>query len=111
VQFDVTDYRSIKNAIQSIITETGIIDSSVNNAGYGIGDTFEESELEEIKAQFETNLFGLIRTTQAVIPFMRKQKSGIIVNTSSWAGRLGYPIRSSYISTKFAVEGLIESII
>ncbi len=107
VQLDVTDDRSVKNAIQSIITETGTIDILVNNMGYRLGGAFEELELEEIKAQFETNLFGLIRTTQAVIPFMREQKSGIIANISSGAGRLGYPIRSFYVSTKFAVEGLI----
>jgi NAD(P)-dependent dehydrogenase (short-subunit alcohol dehydrogenase family) len=109
VQLDVTDERSVKNAIQSITTEASTIDLLVNNAGYGLGGAFEDLELEEIKDQFETNLFGLIRTTQAVLPIMRKQKSGIIVNISSGAGRMGYPSRSAYVSTKFAVEGLTES--
>jgi NAD(P)-dependent dehydrogenase (short-subunit alcohol dehydrogenase family) len=109
VQLDVTDERSVKNAIQSITTEASTIDLLVNNAGYGLGGAFEDLELEEIKAQFETNLFGLIRTTQVVLPIMRKQKSGIIVNISSGAGRMGYPGRSAYVSTKFAVEGLTES--
>lgn len=109
VQLDVTDERSVKNAIQSITTEASTIDILVNNAGYGLGGAFEDLELGEIKAQFETNLFGLIRTTQAVLPIMRKQKSGIIVNISSGAGRMGYPSRSAYVSTKFAVEGLTES--
>jgi NAD(P)-dependent dehydrogenase (short-subunit alcohol dehydrogenase family) len=65
--------------------------------------------MEEIKAQYETNLFGVIRVTQAVLPIMRKQKSGIIVNMSSALGRLGIPIQSVYVSTKFAIEGLTES--
>jgi NADP-dependent 3-hydroxy acid dehydrogenase YdfG len=62
--------------------------------------------MDEIKAQYETNVFGLIRTTQAVLPIMRRQKSGIIVNISSGAGRFGFPGGSAYASTKFAVEGL-----
>ena len=70
---------------------------------------FEELAMEEIKAQYETNLFGVIRATQAVLPIMRKQKSGIIVNISSGAGRLGFPIHSAYVRTKFAIEGLSES--
>jgi NAD(P)-dependent dehydrogenase (short-subunit alcohol dehydrogenase family) len=66
--------------------------------------------MEEIKAQYETNVFGLIRVTQAVLPTMRRQKSGTIVNISSGAGRFGFPSGSAYVSTKFAVEGLSESI-
>ena len=66
--------------------------------------------MDEIKAQFETNVFGLIRTTQAVLPIMRRQKYGTIINISSGAGRFGFPGSSAYVSTKFAVEGLSESI-
>jgi NAD(P)-dependent dehydrogenase (short-subunit alcohol dehydrogenase family) len=108
-QLDVTDESSIKNAINSIISEAGRIDVLVNNAGYGLGGAFEDLAIDEIRAQYETNLFGLIRTTQAVLPIMRRQKSGTIVNISSGAGRLGYPGGSAYVSSKFAVEGLSES--
>jgi NAD(P)-dependent dehydrogenase (short-subunit alcohol dehydrogenase family) len=108
-QLDVTDDVSIKNAVQTVLTEKGRIDVLVNNAGYVLEGAFEDLSVDEIKAQYETNVFGLIRTTQAVLPIMRKQKSGIIVNISSAAGRFGYPGGSAYISTKFAVEGLSES--
>src|ERR671926_607645 len=109
-QLDVTDDISVKNAVQAISSETGgRIDVLVNNAGYGLNGAFEDLAMDEIKAQYETNVFGLIRTTQAVLPIMRKQKSGIIVNISSGAGRFGFPGASAYISTKFAVEGLSES--
>jgi NADP-dependent 3-hydroxy acid dehydrogenase YdfG len=106
---DVTDDRTVNNTIQSITNEIDRIDVLVNNAGYGLMGAFEDLLIEEIKAQFETNLFGLIRTTQAVLPIMRKQKSGFIVNISSGAGRFGFPGGSAYVSTKFAVEGLTES--
>jgi NAD(P)-dependent dehydrogenase (short-subunit alcohol dehydrogenase family) len=108
-QLDVTDDASINNAIQGISSETGRIDVLVNNAGYGLNGAFEDLAMDEIKAQYETNVFGLIRTTQAVLPIMRKQKSGTIVNISSGAGRFGFPGGSAYVSTKFAVEGLSES--
>jgi NAD(P)-dependent dehydrogenase (short-subunit alcohol dehydrogenase family) len=109
-QLDVTDDLSVKNAVQSILYKEGRIDLLVNNAGYVLSGAFEDLAIDEIKAQYETNVFGLIRTTQAVLPIMRKQKSGIIVNISSGAGRFGYPGHSAYISTKFAVEGLSESV-
>ena len=108
-QLDVTDDASINNAIQAISSETGRIDVLVNNAGYGVNGAFEDLAMDEIKAQYETNVFGLIRTTQAVLPIMRKQRSGTIVNISSGAGRFGFPGGSAYVSTKFAVEGLSES--
>jgi NAD(P)-dependent dehydrogenase (short-subunit alcohol dehydrogenase family) len=108
-QLDVTDNKSVTNAIQAIVSKADRIDVLVNNAGYALTSAFEDLAIEEIKAQYETNLFGLIRTSQAVLPIMRKQKSGVIVNISSGAGRFGYPGGSAYVSTKFAVEGLSES--
>ena len=82
----------------------------VNNAGYGLVGAFEDQSMDEIRRQFETNYFGVIRVMQSVFPLMRKQKFGIIVNISSGAGRFGYPSGSAYVSTKFALEGLSESI-
>jgi len=108
-QLDVTDDGSVKNTMQSIIAEASRIDVLVNNAGYVLNGAFEDLAMDEIKTQYDTNVFGLIRTTQTVLPIMRRQKSGIIVNISSGAGRFGYPGQSAYISTKFAVEGLSES--
>jgi len=109
-QLDVTEDLSVKNAVEAILSETGgIIDILVNNAGYGLNGAFEDIAMDEIKAQYETNFFGLIRVTQAVLPTMRRRKSGTIVNISSGAGRFGFPSGSAYASTKFAVEGLSES--
>ena len=108
-QLDVTDDVSVTNAIQTISSEAGQIDVLVNNAGYGLNGAFEDLAMDEIKAQYDTNVFGLIRTTQAVLPIMRRQKSGTIINISSGAGRFGFPTGSAYVSTKFAVEGLSES--
>ena len=108
-QLDVTDGTSVKNAVEAISSETGRIDLLVNNAGYGLNGAFEDLAMDEIKAQYETNLFGLIRTTQAVLPIMRRQKSGTVINISSGVGRFGLPGSSAYVSTKFAVEGLSES--
>ena len=113
VQLDVNDDISVKNAIDKIVAATAEnkrIDILVNNAGYGLFGSLEDTSLEEIKAQFETNFFGVIRVTQQVLPFMRKQNSGgTIVNVSSVGGRIGVPVLSAYQSTKFALEGLSES--
>ena len=89
----------MKNAIGHIISEVGRIDILVNNAGYGLGGALDDLSMEEIKSQYETNLFGLIRVIQAVLPTMRKQKSGRIINISSGAGLFGYPGGSAYVST------------
>ena len=110
VQLDVTDDSSVKNAIDHIISEAGRIDLLVNNAGYGLVGALEDLAMEEIKSQYETNLFGLIRVIQAVLPTMRKQRSGRVINISSGAGIFGYAGGSAYVSTKFAVEGLSESL-
>jgi NAD(P)-dependent dehydrogenase (short-subunit alcohol dehydrogenase family) len=113
VQLDVDDDRSVKNAINKIVAaaENKRIDVLVNNAGYGFFGSLEDTLIEEIKAQFETNFFGVIRVTQQVLPVMRKQNSGgTIVNVSSVGGRIGVPVLSAYQSTKFALEGLSESL-
>ena len=110
VKLDVTDERSVTDAIKTIKADAGRIDVLVNNAGYGLAGSLEDLSMSEIKAQFETNVFGLIRVTQAVLPTMREQKSGIIVNISSIGGKVAIPLQSPYHSTKFAVEGLSESI-
>ena len=109
LQLDVTDERTINTSIQTIYNEAGRIDILVNNAGYALSGTFEDISIDEIKTQYETNVFGLIRTTQAVLPIMRKQKSGMIINISSGLGRFGRPLLSGYVGSKFAVEGLSES--
>ena len=109
LELDVDKEDSVKNAINKIVKEKGRIDILVNNAGYGLFGCLEDISMEELKAQFETNFFGVVRVSQAVIPVMRKQKSGIIVNVSSVAGRIGFPVSPAYISSKFAIEGLSES--
>jgi NADP-dependent 3-hydroxy acid dehydrogenase YdfG len=86
IQLDVNDDSSVKDAIYKIVKEKERIDVLVNNAGYGLFGSLEDISLEEIKAQFETNFFGVIRVTQLVLPLMREQKSGTIVNVSSVGG-------------------------
>ena len=109
IQLAVNDDASIRNSIEKVKSENERIDVLVNNAGYGLVGAFEDLSVEEIKSQFETNFFGVIRLTQHVLPIMRKQKSGTIVNVSSGAGRIGFPGMSAYVSSKFALEGLSES--
>ena len=110
IQLNVNNSLSVKNAIEDIISEKGRIDVLVNNAGYGLIGPIEDISIEELKAQFETNLFGVFRVIQQVLPTMRRQKEGgRIINVSSIGGILGYPFSSAYCSTKFALEGLSES--
>ncbi len=109
IPLDVVDNKSVKEAIGRITTEQGRIDVLVNNAGYLLLGPLEELSIEEFKEQFETNFFGAIRVTQAVLPTMRRHKEGVIINISSIAGRIGFPLSSAYVSSKFALEGLSES--
>ena len=109
IPLDVVDNKSVKEAIGRITTEQGRIDVLVNNAGYLLLGPLEELSIEEFKEQFETNFFGAIRVTQAVLPTMRRHKEGLIINISSIAGRIGFPLSSAYVSSKFALEGLSES--
>jgi NAD(P)-dependent dehydrogenase (short-subunit alcohol dehydrogenase family) len=108
VQLDVTKDDSVKNAVDSITAEAGRIDALVNNAGYGLTGPFEDLTIEEIKREYETNFYGVVKVSQAVLPQMRKQRSGRIINMSSGAGRFGYPGGAAYVSSKFALEGLSE---
>jgi len=110
LRLDVNDNQSIKLAVKKILTDTGRIDVLINNAGYGMFGPVEEITTQEVKKQFETNFFGTIRLIKAIVPIMRKQGNGTIVNISSMVGRFGVPLNSAYVSSKFAVEGLSESI-
>lgn len=110
IPLDVTDAHSVKDAIEKIMKEQKRIDILINNAGYLLLGPLEELSIKEFAEQFETNFFGVIRVTQTVLPIMRKQREGTIVNISSIAGRMGFPISSAYVSSKFALEGLSESI-
>ena len=109
IELDVDKDKTVQDAINKIMKEKNRIDVLVNNAGYGLFGCLEDLSMEELKAQFETNFFGAVRTSQAVIPIMRNQKSGTIVNISSVAGKIGFPVSPAYISSKFALEGLSES--
>ena len=107
---DVDNDDSVKNAIYKILDEKKKIDILINNAGYGLFGALEEISMDEAKKQFETNLFGAMRTIKEILPTMRKQKNGIIINVTSLAGVVGIPAECIYVSTKFALEGLSESI-
>ena len=111
LQLNVNNDESVKKAIQNITSEQERIDVLVNNAGYALVGPLEELSVEEFREQFETNVFGVIRVTQAVLPIMRRQRNGTIVNVSSVAGKIGFPLTSAYVSSKFALEGLSESLV
>jgi short-subunit dehydrogenase len=109
-ELDVNDDTSIENTIKCIKREANRIDVLINNAGYGLVGFFEDLTLDEIRNQFETNFFGVLNITKKIIPIMRLQKSGTIINVSSGAGQVGFPGISAYVSTKFAIEGFSESL-
>lgn len=108
-KLDVNDETGINETIDQVISETGRIDVLVNNAGYAIFGALEDTALDEIREQFETNFFGPVRTIKAVIPIMKKQNGGKIINLSSMVGRFGVPFNSAYVASKFALEGITES--
>jgi NAD(P)-dependent dehydrogenase (short-subunit alcohol dehydrogenase family) len=109
-RLDVTDSDSIQTTVQQTIEKFGSIDVLVNNAGYGYYELFESLDVAAIEKQFDTNFYGVIRTMRAVLPQMRAQKSGWIVNISSIAGSVGMAGRSAYNASKFAVNGLSEGL-
>ncbi|MGR9227749.1 oxidoreductase [Rhizobium leguminosarum] len=107
---DVTDSNSIAGAVHDAETHFGVIDVLVNNAGYGYLSAIEEGDDAEIRAQFETNVFGLIAVTKQVLPGMRSRRQGHIFNVSSLGGLVAFAATGYYHATKFAVEGLSESL-
>lgn len=110
LSLDVTDDASMTAAVEAILHETGRIDVLVNNAGYGSYGALEDVPLDEGRRQFEVNIFGLARLTQLVLPTMRAQRSGRIINVSSVSGKIGEPFGSWYHSSKHALEGLSDSL-
>jgi len=110
VALDVRDAQSIKTAVAKVIAEAGTIDVLVNNAGVGITGPIEEIPADEIRNNFETNLFGPIEVMKAVLPQMRAQKSGLIINVTSIAGYMGLPYRGIYSASKGALELITEAL-
>jgi len=111
IPLDVNDEASVNYAFDTILKENETIDVLVNNAGYDVFGSLEELTIDEIKGQFETNFFGVVRTTKAVIPTMRKQGGGVIINVSSIGGKVGLvPFNTPYHASKFALEGFTESL-
>ncbi|WP_291400041.1 SDR family oxidoreductase [Daejeonella sp.] len=110
LQLDVLDDQSIANCISEIIESDGRIDVLINNAGAGFIRTMEQASMDEIKHVMDVNFYGPIRCSKAVLPFMRKQKSGHIINISSVGGLVGQPVNEIYCAAKFALEGLTESL-
>ncbi len=109
-RLDVTDEKSIKDAIEQALKDFGALDVIINNAGYGAVGAFEAASPEKIRKEFETNVFGLMNVTRAILPYFREKKSGTIINVSSIGGRLTFPIYSIYHASKWAVEGFTEAL-
>jgi NAD(P)-dependent dehydrogenase (short-subunit alcohol dehydrogenase family) len=109
IEMDVTDDASVERAIAVIIETTGRLDVVVNNAGVSYSGPLEAFTLEQVRQQFETNVFGVLRVNRTVLPQMRKQGSGLLLQIGSIAGRLAMPYLGLYGATKFALEGLTES--
>jgi len=110
LKMDVTDEASIKEAVAEVIKQEGRIDVLVNNAGYGSYGAIEDVTLSEARQQFEVNVFGLAAVTKEVLPYMRKQKSGRIINTSSMGGRVTTYFGAWYHATKYAVEAFSDAL-
>lgn len=110
ISMDVDDEASVRQAISRVIKKEGRIDVVVNCAGFGIAGAVEDTSIEEAKAQFETNFFGVLRVCQAVLPNMRERGSGLIINISSIAGLISVPFQGFYSASKFALEGLTEAL-
>ena len=110
MRLDVTDEASLKSAVDTVIKAEGRLDVLINNAGYGAHGAIEDVPMSEARRQFEVNVFGLARLTQLVLPIMRKQGSGKIVNISSIAGKITLPLGGWYHATKYAVEAYSDAL-
>jgi NAD(P)-dependent dehydrogenase (short-subunit alcohol dehydrogenase family) len=110
VRLDVTDDGSVRAAVSRVADESGRLDNLVNNAGFGFLGTVEEATDAEILHQFDVNVFGVGRMCRAVLPLMRAQRSGVIVNISAWLGRMGFPLLTYYNASKYAVEAITDSL-
>lgn len=109
-RMDVNDDRSVQEGVAFVLQRAGRLDAVVNNAGFGIAGSVEDTSVEEAKAQLETNFFGTFRVCRAVLPVMRAQGHGTIVNISSLGGIIALPFQGFYSASKFAVEGLTEAL-
>jgi len=110
IRLDVTDEASIRSAIDETIKAFGAIDVIVNNAGFGTIGPFEAATREQIERQFNTNVFGLMNVTRAILPYFREKRNGTIINIASAGGRMTWPLYTLYHGTKWAVEGFSESL-
>ena len=110
IPMDVCDNASVETGIQYILDNEGHIDIVVNNAGFGLAGAFEDSTVEEVKSQFETNVFGVVRVCRSILPHMRERKAGVIVIMGSIGGRIAIPFQSAYSASKFALEGFAEAL-
>lgn len=110
IKMNVNLTRSVERGIKLILKRTGRLDVVINSAGFSLAGSIEDTMMKEAKYQFETNFFGALRVCREVLPIMRKQQSGYIVNISSLAGLIGIPFQALYSASKFALEGLIETL-
>lgn len=109
-QLDVTDDAAVARVVADVESTIGAIDVVIANAGYGVEGIFEETPLEQLRAQFATNVFGVAATLQAVLPYMRQRRSGHLMAVTSMGGLMAVPGMSAYCASKFAVEGLLDSL-
>ena len=110
IKLDIRSSQSVDETVKIILKEHKNIDVLVNNAGYGLVSTVEDVTQEQMQEQFNVNVFGVFRCSKAVIPIMRKNNSGIIINISSFLGKIGLPLLTLYNSSKYAVEGITDSL-
>jgi len=107
---DIDDDASVITGVDHVLSEEGKIDVVVNNAGYGLAGSVEDTSIEEAKAQLETNFFGAMRVCRAVLPSMRESNHGYIINVGSMAGLMGVPYQALYSASKYAIEGFTEAL-